>query len=491
MIQPNRFNPNVMQDEEFQALKKDMQVHGPVGIDPVLVSPFNAFYLSETKSRDDYVIIDGEHRWKAAKELLWDKVRCEIREVDEEEAKGICYRKNKDRGTIDPFKEAALFKSELEVGLGQKEIAEKFLVDASTVSHRLSLLKLESEVVTQVNVLPRGTLSASHLEVIATLQPPDQKKVIEDQAREFKNCGRISSVSSLSDQAERIREQRKMEAKLHEALKTAKYPKCLKCKAPPGRINFQGLPWVNCSANSWDSEHTWNIETGKPKYEPVRVREGLDKQKRPEFSRVIRSNYTVKELSQAFFKSIHDVLPQLDSAAKISIEGMIDKTVFRVDFDHYGNSRMSVSIRFGGDNIGITAEEKKYHTGEKSKVDISSWTPTKVDIDRHVEFIENAFKGTLLPIPEKKPQRIKGNDPPSAECLPEMQEPAVAASNKELEIPCLACANDSENGGGCSREHFSINPEGTAYVCENKVPLTSDEAVRKAANAEIGAALGQ
>ena len=66
MIQPNRFNPNVMQDEEFQALKKDMQVHGPVGIDPVLVSPFNAFYLSETKSRDDYVIIDGEHRWKAA-----------------------------------------------------------------------------------------------------------------------------------------------------------------------------------------------------------------------------------------------------------------------------------------------------------------------------------------------------------------------------------------------------------------------------------------
>jgi ParB/RepB/Spo0J family partition protein len=466
-IVANHFNPNVMQNEEFLALKKDMQLHGPKEIDAILVSPFGCVYTDIKDPADGYVIVDGEHRWTAAKELGWETVRCEVRYIDEEEAKGICYRKNKDRGTIDPLKEAALFKGELDLGLGQKEIAEKFLVDPSTVSHRLSLLKLAPEVVKQVTEMPHGTLTTSHLEAIASLQPPDQKKVIDEEKQQFKNYGSVSTVRNLADQAERIRREREMEANLYKALKTAKFPKCPKCKSPPSKINNQGLPWVDCSKEPWSSEHEWSLETGEPRYKPTYIRESLDRQKKPEISRVIRSNFTVKELSNAFFLSLRGVLPQLESAERISVYGKLDESVFSADFHRSGNN-MNISIIHGESRIGITAEAKAYRTGEKTKVDVSDWTPTKEDIQRHIEFIDNAFRNVLLPLPEKKPKRIKGD-------VPEL--PGVpTASEKELVVPCLTCANDSENGGDCHREHFGTNESGTAYVCEKKKLLSAQGA---------------
>jgi hypothetical protein len=91
-----------MQPEEYQALKKDMERTGPEKFDPVTVSLFCDFYPCEDNQENRkkfaklYVIVDGEHRYTAAKELGWREIRCDIQVLDEEEAKGICYRKNKD-----------------------------------------------------------------------------------------------------------------------------------------------------------------------------------------------------------------------------------------------------------------------------------------------------------------------------------------------------------------------------------------------------------
>ena len=160
-----------MAPEDYQALKADMLLVGPKKIGSVLASPYLVFYPCEDNEENrqfyaefsTYVIVDGQHRHQAATELKWSELKVDVQDITEEEAKGICYRKSKEHGTIDPFKEAALFKRELDL-MSQKEIAAKYLVDPSTVSHRLSLLKLVPEVLEQVAKMPRGTVTPSHLE---------------------------------------------------------------------------------------------------------------------------------------------------------------------------------------------------------------------------------------------------------------------------------------------------------------------------------------
>jgi ParB/RepB/Spo0J family partition protein len=408
---PNKWNPNVMQSEEFQALKKDMQNSGPDEIDAVLVSPFDIFYIEANVESlpDCFVIVDGEHRWTAAKELGWDLLRCDVKDITEEDAKGICYRKNKDRGSIDPFKEAALFKSEVDAGLTQKVIAEKFLVDPTTVSHRLSLLKLAPEVKEKISMLPRGTVTPSHLEPIASLPEEEQVKV---ELVSRWDTDRARSVQDIADDVKRTKERLAEKKALSDALKSAKFPVCPKCGAAPDSIHRCGLPIVCCSSGlSWDPEHQWNLETGEPQYRPVRVSESLDKKKEPQLSSVIRSNFTCKQIAEAFFSSIKAVLPDLESAGKISIHGKLKGESFSVNFCH-GPNGMDVSVGYGKGSRGLSfrAETKEYQSGHKSKIECGCYQPKQEDLNQYSMFIDNAFKNILLPLPEKmkpaKPEAV-------------------------------------------------------------------------------------
>ncbi len=398
----NKFNPNVMQPEEFAALKKDMQNVGPKEIDMVLVSPYDIFYIEvkDLQSQPDvYVIVDGEHRWTASKELLWSELRCDVKEITEEDAKGICYRKNKDRGTIDPFKEAALFKSEVDLGLTQKEIAEKFIVDSTTVSHRLSLLKLVPEIKEEISKMPRGMITPSHLEPIATLPEGEQKKISLTRWGD-----EIKPVQDIAEEVRRVKQVLSEKEELKKAVAAAKFPNCPKCgKEPAGESYSSKFPFVRCS--SGDYYHSWNLQTGKMEHELVKVSESLDEKKEPQISGIIRSNFTIKQLAEAFFNSIHAVLPDLDSASKISINGKLKGEPFSLNFEA-GSARMSVSVSQGENyrrHLSFSAEAKDYQSGHKSKVDIGVYQPKQKDLDQHAAFIDNAFKNVLLPLPEKKP----------------------------------------------------------------------------------------
>ena len=139
-ISLNDFNPNAMDAETFNALLSGMKEGGPETIDPILLRP-----LEEAA----YEIVDGEHRTRAALKLDWTEIRARIQEMSLEEAMVVNYRKNRERGRLDPIKEGKLYKwwSD-ERGLTMRQIGEKFDITHATVVSRIGNVEnVEAEAI--------------------------------------------------------------------------------------------------------------------------------------------------------------------------------------------------------------------------------------------------------------------------------------------------------------------------------------------------------
>ncbi len=104
-LRPNDYNPNKMKPQVFDKLVEDIRRNG-------ILNPLHVYADGEV-----YIIIDGEHRYKAAKLLGIEKVLAFVYEGNVEEVKKIMsLRLNVLHGTIDP---AALV-------LSYKEYIEKY-----------------------------------------------------------------------------------------------------------------------------------------------------------------------------------------------------------------------------------------------------------------------------------------------------------------------------------------------------------------------------
>jgi len=175
LIVANKYNPNMMPPETFQYLLNDAQQHGAEALDPILVRP-----LDFVEGKQQYEIVDGENRWKVAKQLGWKRLRVIICKVSLEEAKSINYRKNRERGTLDPFKEAQLFKEDYDTGLTLEQIGERYGVSHAQVSIRLSLLGISEEAKAIVTRVTMDKVTPSHLELLAKVKEPEQQKELAE-----------------------------------------------------------------------------------------------------------------------------------------------------------------------------------------------------------------------------------------------------------------------------------------------------------------------
>lgn len=418
-IDANPWNPNVMDKEEYDALKQDMYVHGASGIGAILVSPFHCFFSGEPIS-DRFVIVDGEHRWRAARELRWKQILCEVREITEDDAKALCYRRNRERGNIDPMKEALLFKTEVKK-LKQKEIADKYGIDQTTVSRRLSLLKLSEKTAEAINSMPRGIITPSHLEPIAALDPGDQEEIVKDILTDIKLSDTVP-VHEVERRCSWLKRQAEDKRKLGEAVQKAKFPKCPKCGSPSNSIHYKGLLWVNCSSGKW--RHEWNLETGKTLYQEERIsQKKLSGETEERVSRTLRCSHTVKELHTVFAERLKELVPKLERISSLKVSGSLEGAEFHIDLTGYGHS-MAISMHHARTWTGFRAEEHDYKTGEKSAVQVND--PKEIDLIR--ELIDNAFQGKLG-IPTEKIALKKKTKPTVAE------EPLEAENIETTENP--------------------------------------------------------
>jgi len=118
---PSDLNPNRMTEEEFQGLVESMKNAGFLEANPILARP---------NSDSTYEIVNGEHRWRAAKTLGMEMVPCIIREMDDLEADRHRVILNKDRGNLDYLKLSKLLNRNYECynhnGMTQKKLGELF-----------------------------------------------------------------------------------------------------------------------------------------------------------------------------------------------------------------------------------------------------------------------------------------------------------------------------------------------------------------------------
>lgn len=93
LIEPNEYNPNVMADDKFTEMVRNMEEIGDV--QRVLV----------VRNGKMFRIVDGEHRYKACKIMGMKKVPCVVVELkNEDREKFISMKMNILKGKIDPIK---------------------------------------------------------------------------------------------------------------------------------------------------------------------------------------------------------------------------------------------------------------------------------------------------------------------------------------------------------------------------------------------------
>ena len=115
LVHANLYNPNKMDSRTYKLTLKSIEEDGLIG----------AILVREHPDKpNEFMIIDGEHRWRAAKELGYKKIKIEFAAKDTPEAMISTLRLNKTRGENDPIKEAEVI-HEIHKTYSTEEIEDK------------------------------------------------------------------------------------------------------------------------------------------------------------------------------------------------------------------------------------------------------------------------------------------------------------------------------------------------------------------------------
>jgi ParB family chromosome partitioning protein len=157
-IRPDRDQPRQYFDEERLAeLVASIKQQGVV--QPLVVRPLGD---------DEYVIVVGERRWRAAQKAGLHDVPVVIRDVDELEAFELALVENLHRSDLNPMEEAEGYQRLIEEhGYRQEQLADRLGRDRSTVANTLRLLKLPAPI---QKLLRAGGLSPGHARALLPLE---------------------------------------------------------------------------------------------------------------------------------------------------------------------------------------------------------------------------------------------------------------------------------------------------------------------------------
>ncbi len=129
--------------------------------------------LMVRRKEENFELIAGERRWRAAQMLGLAEVPILVREADDHETLELMLVENLQRENLNPIEEAQGYQQLLtQFQLRQEDIAVKVGKNRASVANALRLLKLPTEVQSWVR---RGQLAAGHAKVILGLDRAEEQ----------------------------------------------------------------------------------------------------------------------------------------------------------------------------------------------------------------------------------------------------------------------------------------------------------------------------
>ncbi|MDR7522381.1 MAG: ParB/RepB/Spo0J family partition protein [Armatimonadota bacterium] len=168
-IPVDRIRPNTLQprtafgSEPLSELQASIREHGV--LQPVLVRP----------SGEDYELVAGERRWRAAVAAGLRTVPAMVRHLDDRSALEAALVENLQREDLGPLERARAYRRLIEdFGLSQEDVARRVGRSQPSVANTLRLLSLPGEVQAS---LEAGRISEGHARALLTLQ--DQGRLLQ------------------------------------------------------------------------------------------------------------------------------------------------------------------------------------------------------------------------------------------------------------------------------------------------------------------------
>lgn len=151
-------------------------------------------------SGEDYELIAGERRWRAANAAGLETIPAIVRQADERESLEVAIIENLQRDNLDPLEEAMGFAHLMEAyGFTQERVAERLGRSRSAVTNTLRLLGLPDGAKA---LLRSGAISAGHARALLALTPERRDSVAERIVRDGLT---VRAVEELGRPATRTR----------------------------------------------------------------------------------------------------------------------------------------------------------------------------------------------------------------------------------------------------------------------------------------------
>lgn len=424
-IRANKYNCNVMDEAEYTALVADLkQMGNPEGITPIVVRE-----LDQMEKKAIFELIDGEHRWNAAKELKWERLPAMVfpkGTITQQQALVLNFKVNRQRGSHDPFKEAKFYHYlTVNQQQTQKDVGKLLNLDPSTISKRISILNLDPKA---LNHLPKGVeLPVSVLEVVA--QGPSLQQQ-QDLVEMYRSYG--YTVENLETEVRQMKFEIKEAEKFKNKIDHSKVKKCPTCKLPPNTemepcfTPNDGIKYFQC-----ENRHIWDGKTGKKieekDYKPAGSGSGdsgtgksseATESKTPSMVRCFRGTHSEEELNAAVRKMLKKaVVHFIDKCTRLEMHiGGDYYSPSNIEFNTAYGTRLSIKSDQG--LLSIKSEPKTYKDGvSTAKVDVFEPAVTQKDGTKKAEKLFELLMNNLLTFgvkSKKKEDKKKGKNKKAA-----------------------------------------------------------------------------
>jgi ParB family chromosome partitioning protein len=167
-IVPSPFQPRtVFRDEHLDELVGSIREHGI--IQPLIVRVRG----------EQFELIAGERRWRAAQRVGLEKAPIIVREASDRDVLELALIENLQREDLNPIEEAKAFaRLAREFNQKQEEIAQKVGKSRAAVANSMRLLELDAEV---QGWLVQSRISVGHAKVLLSLKTHEEQRLLAEE----------------------------------------------------------------------------------------------------------------------------------------------------------------------------------------------------------------------------------------------------------------------------------------------------------------------